>query len=227
MEHHDYWESLYNHKNICEALLNEGREVAQMLFRLQARRLIALSQGNCTDETETAYVFLTSLNRSLYAHILLHLDMSFTDCCYQCRAHTYTVRSTADLLNAGASIIDCYADHLKNSQRHYQHIRTACAYIERHLEDDLKISQLCELLYVSKSFLCRSFKELTGLTFADYLKQQRIRRARMLLLSTDLSIEDVAAKCGFHSPAYFSTVFKKEMNIAPSAFRARYHQGQK
>lgn len=218
----EYWECLYNHKRICEAIVHEGAAVAKILFRQQVQRLVALSGDSISNETETAYILLTSLNRSLYNYILFHLNLSLAPCCFQCRAHTHAVHNAATVIASGETIIDQYSLCLNESEKRYQHIERACAYIQEHLHEELSIALLCEHTYLSKSYLCKAFKELTGSTFSDYVRQQRLIRARMLLVSTAESIDEIASRCGFSSSTYFSTVFKREMGMNPSAFRQEF-----
>lgn len=221
-ETHEYWECLYNHKHICEALVKEGGEVAQILFRQQVYRLRSLNCAVQADDQETAYVMLTTLNRSIYNYILFNLNISLSECCYMSRVHTHSISSPRSLIAAGELIISRYAKILKENEGKYLHFKNLCAYIQNHLEDDLTIPQVCSQLFISKSNLCRSFKELTGSTFCEYLKEQRIFRAKMLLLSTSMTMEDIAAKCGFKSPAYFSSVFKSETGFTPTLFRLKF-----
>lgn len=215
----EYWETMYNHKDICEALLVEGAEVAKVLFDQKVRRLTAFSQFSENGSNEAAYVLLTSLNRSIYNFLLMNLDISLTRCCFACRAPTLAVRDTQSLLSAGNHIIDEYAGNLRDNMPHCQFIKNVCAYIQNHLEDELTIARLCEQMFVSRSYFCRCFRELTGSTFCQYLTGQRLSRARLLLVSTSLSMDEIAAKCGFRSQAYFSSVFRGEMGMTPSVFR--------
>ncbi len=64
----DEWELLYNHMQICEALVQEGAPVAKALFALREERLTSRKGGVLSDET--AIILLTSLNRSLYDYLL-------------------------------------------------------------------------------------------------------------------------------------------------------------
>lgn len=221
----EMWESLYNHKQICEALVHEGAAVAKMLLRQQAGRLTALSGAASAWEAELTSIFLTSLNRSLYSYLLFHLNLSAPQCCFECRVHQHHVRELSGLIPAGERIIDEYGRYLSASVLSYQHVEKACAYIQTHLQEELTLGRVCAQLYVSRSCLCQAFRELTGVTFCDYVRRVRVHRARMLLVSTGLSIDDVADRCGFGSPTYFATVFRREMGISPSQFRHAYGHG--
>ena len=221
-EHHEYWECLYNHQAISETLPREGCDMAALRFRQQVKKLTSLPANQETDSAEAAWIMLTSLNRSLYNVILMQLDISLTGCCYACRTHIHAATSNELLIAAGERIIRCYAEELCSSQNRNQLFRKACTYIQNHLEENMTITQLCNQLHVSRSSLCRHFRELTGSSFCDYLKHQRICRARSLLSSTALCIEDIAARCGFQTPAYFATVFKSKTGMTPSDYRRKY-----
>lgn len=213
----EYWELIYNYKQICEALVHEGSLVSKALFRSKIQRILDICQPPLSEET--IYILLTSLNRGLYIYLLIELDLSFTECCYQNRVHNYNIVDVDSLLDAGSRIIDAYAACLESSRSNQTQINKVLAYINTHLGDDLSLNAVSAGVYISKSHLCSIFKSLMGMTFTDYVRQQRIRHARLLLTTTDRSIDDIASACGFNSSTYFSTVFRSEMGLAPSTFR--------
>ena len=64
------------------------------------------------------------------------------------------------------------------------------------------------------------FKQLTGVTFTAYLNRVRIERACELLRSESrLSINEVAARCGYNSASQFISTFEKLMGLTPGAYR--------
>jgi AraC-like DNA-binding protein len=58
----------------------------------------------------------------------------------------------------------------------------------------------------------------------DYILDTRIKKAKYLLLNTQLSVAEIAYACGFSSPAYFSTVFKSRSRQTPKTFREQLHK---
>ena len=211
------WELLYNHMPICEALVREGVDAAAALFRRRVEILAGQTSG--PPDQETAFVLLTSLNRSLYDFLLLEFGVSLAQCCYRHRAHACDIHSACAILRAARAMLEDYAAGLRHSRANRPHIEKACAYIRAHLAEDLSLERVCAAVFLSKSYLCQIFKSLLGCTFGEYVKQQRILRARTLLASTGQSIEEIAAACGFASPTYFATVFKSAVGMTPSAFR--------
>ena len=211
------WELLYNHMPICEALVREGVDAAAALFRRRVEILAGQTSG--PPGQETAFVLLTSLNRSLYDFLLLEFGVSLAQCCYRHRAHACDIHSACAILRAARAMLEDYAAGLRHSRANRPHIEKACAYIRAHLAEDLSLERVCAAVFLSKSYLCQIFKSLLGCTFGEYVKQQRILRARTLLASTGQSIEEIATACGFASPTYFATVFKSAVGMTPSAFR--------
>jgi len=78
----------------------------------------------------------------------------------------------------------------------------------------------------SASYFSRTFKKHFSMTFKEYLLLRKIRYAIRLLLSSSMSISDVALAAGFTDSAYFCMKFKKIMGCSPLAFRHDTLQGQ-
>ena len=222
-ERMDYWELLYNQHAVCEALVLENAEVAKALFHRQVDRLVHL-HGPLG--IEQAFILLTSLNRGLYNYLQYQLNLSLTACCYDNRVPVQGVHDMPDVFQAGDRIIMAYDAAIRANQGSRTHIEKACAYVQTHLDGDLSLSAVSEAVYLSKCHLCEIFRELVGCTFGDYVRQQRLTRARLLLRTTARTIEDIARSCGFQSATYFATVFKNELGMSPTQFRQTSQQRQ-
>lgn len=95
-------------------------------------------------------------------------------------------------------------------------------YINRHYMEDISARVLCDNISLSYNYFSNVFKKITGLTFKDYLINTRISHAEQELLSTDKSITDIAADCGFNNTSYFIATFKKIKNVTPSELRKNH-----
>lgn len=91
--------------------------------------------------------------------------------------------------------------------------------IRESLEADLTIQQIAEDLGVSYSNFRKLFKEFTGISPALYQQDLRLQRAKELLVTTTLSIKEIAYRLRFESPDYFSSKFKIKTGKKPSEFR--------
>lgn len=72
---------------------------------------------------------------------------------------------------------------------------------------------------ISRVQLYRKVKALTGLSPVDLLKQMRLQKAYSLLEHTDHTVSEIAYDCGFSSPGYFTTCFKKQYGKNPMEVR--------
>ena len=118
------WELLYNHMPICEALVREGVDAAAALFRRRVEILAGQTSG--PPGQETAFVLLTSLNRSLYDFLLLEFGVSLAQCCYRHRAHACDIHSACAILRAARAMLEDYAAGLRHSRANRPHIEKAC-----------------------------------------------------------------------------------------------------
>ena len=98
-------------------------------------------------------------------------------------------------------------------------ISDAARYISSNFTRELSLTQLAEKYSMSPSYFSRKFKLCTGFGYKEYLITIRILEACKLLLNTDLSITEIAEKCGFDDSNYFGDSFKKVKGISPREYR--------
>jgi AraC family transcriptional regulator len=99
-----------------------------------------------------------------------------------------------------------------------QKLRQVTDYIEQHLEDDLGLVELATLVQMSPSYFSSLFKKATGLAPHQYVIQQRIERAKQLILQGELSIAEIAYRLGFTHQSHLSRHFKRLVGVTPKAF---------
>ena len=92
-------------------------------------------------------------------------------------------------------------------------------YIDCHIAENLKISDIAEHFSFSMEHIIRIFKKNHGITPHRYILQSKIRIAMIMLKMTDLSIEDIAEKLSFSDSHHFSTQFKKIIGCKPTLYR--------
>ena len=103
-------------------------------------------------------------------------------------------------------------------------LRSVIRYIHAHLEDELLLPALADLLRMNVHSFLRSFRRSTGLPPHQYVMRQRIARAKALLDQTSLSLAEVALRSGFANQSNFTTAFRRIARLTPGAYRqARGH----
>lgn len=104
------------------------------------------------------------------------------------------------------------------------HIDEGCVYetikyINEHLTEKISLDTLATKIHISKYYLCRKFKEETGMSVFSYLKSQRIALAKALLSKGDKPVTYIALETGFGDISSFTKCFKAETGITPSEYR--------
>ena len=93
-------------------------------------------------------------------------------------------------------------------------------YIQQHfMETDMSIKQIADAVYVSPTYLTSFFKNKTGRTIGQYIKNIRMEYALLLLEKKQYTVLEIAEKCGYADANYFAKAFKKEKGMSPSEYR--------
>ena len=82
------------------------------------------------------------------------------------------------------------------------------------------------MCHVTKSYLSNLFRKETGSTLTDYIHAVRLRHALVLLNSTTIPIQVVAASCGYSDLNYFIKLFKRENGISPKQYRVQMNRNE-
>lgn len=98
-------------------------------------------------------------------------------------------------------------------------ITRAMEYIKRHYGESVKLDDIASAVNLSPYHFHRLFKNSVTMTPLAYLTRIRIERARELLLTTQMSISEIAPACGYENPSYFAKVFLSHTGQTPGVFR--------
>lgn len=95
-------------------------------------------------------------------------------------------------------------------------------YMEQHYSENITVSKLAALGCVSDSCFSRRFKKETGITPIEYLIEVRLERAKTMLKRKNISVTEIAMRCGFGSSAHFSSCFQSRIGLSPTEYRDKY-----
>ncbi len=101
---------------------------------------------------------------------------------------------------------------------------TVYDYIDSHLNDDLTLEKVAKVACFSKYHFSRIFKEYSGVSFYDYVRKQKIKKAAELLLQPDLPIINIALQTGFANLTTFNRTFKEVNGCTPTAYRKLFDE---
>jgi transcriptional regulator GlxA family with amidase domain len=90
------------------------------------------------------------------------------------------------------------------------------------LHQDLAVTALAERSFMSPRNFARVFSREVGQTPAAYVESLRLERARMLLETTSLQLEEIAERCGFGTVETLRRTFGRRLKVSPSDYRDRF-----
>lgn len=100
-----------------------------------------------------------------------------------------------------------------------QRILPALEYIRENIDKPVKISELTEIIYVSKEHLIRLFKSATGKTPMEYITDSKIQKAMSMIEENIYPISVISEKLSFANPSHFSKVFRQKLQKSPSQYK--------
>ncbi|ACS83901.1 D-xylose utilization transcriptional activator XylR [Musicola paradisiaca] len=101
----------------------------------------------------------------------------------------------------------------------------ALHFIRHHACRGIKVEQVLDAVGLSRSNLEKRVKDETNQTIHGIIHREKRDRARNLLVSTSLSVNEISTMCGYPSLPYFYSVFKKDYGMTPKEYRKRYGEG--
>ena len=103
-------------------------------------------------------------------------------------------------------------------------IEETLKYIDEHLTDDLSLEKLAELNRLSPVHFHNIFKKTMEKTLRKYVEEKRIKKSISLILTTDMTLTEIAFLCGFSSQSYFSYAFKRKMGCTPREYMKKSNE---
>lgn len=100
-------------------------------------------------------------------------------------------------------------------------VTRARQFIHEHSEEEISLGDVARHAAISPFYLCKKFKEGTGLHFTDYLSRVRVEKAKELLRNPNHRISEVAYQTGFQSLSHFNRCFKRIAGESPTACREK------
>lgn len=97
-------------------------------------------------------------------------------------------------------------------------------YIHEHLDENLSITEIAEKFQWNARQFHYSFQKKIGLPPKRYIMDTQIKRAKELLMESDLTITEIAGRIGYEDALHFSRIFKRSTGISPSLFRKQFEK---
>lgn len=118
-----------------------------------------------------------------------------------------------------AQAVDCSACKFLAKPVEKEKIMQAREILIQNLDKTFTIPELSREIGMNQCYLKKGFKEVFGTTIFDFVQEQRMQKAKMLLMTSDTSVTEIAYSLGYSNTSNFSTAFKKQTGILPSEFQ--------
>ncbi|OIJ13874.1 DNA-binding response regulator [Anaerobacillus arseniciselenatis] len=116
-------------------------------------------------------------------------------------------------------VVDDSLVNIKSEEEHIGPIKKALDFIEENLEHPLTLKEVAAHVHLNSSYFSVLFKEHTNMKFSEYMTRSRIQKAKNLLLTTQLSVAEIAEAVGYTTSKYFIKTFKEYEGLTPSKYK--------
>lgn len=115
-----------------------------------------------------------------------------------------------------------YEHQLHYDANHRMHkIQTVLKYIDQHLDQNITVQEMAEVVHFHPNYFIRYFNEMMGVTPIQYVHQMKMEKAKYMLTATDDSVSEISRALGMEL-CFFSRVFKKHTGLPPSGYRKMF-----
>lgn len=221
----DLWDS-YDNLQIQEHLREKFREIDMQGIADAINGYITVLQKRYTDAVEIErflFAYLKNItNESLRLGVSLERFESYVPAVVCLMQSDVPACATASL-HLTEQILKHISVHRTTESNHLLHM--AKDYVREHISDaSLNLEVVSDHVGLSRVYFCKLFHQMEGVTFNTYLKQQRIEKAKHLLLTTNMKVFEVSNAVGFAHAKYFGYVFREAVGQTPVEFQKSTHQ---
>lgn len=201
-------------------------------------RIAAIVRGADTDRHDFApqaagleAIFSGLAYNSTNDQDLLQLGLIIYDGLYSWAQHLYKKKHTQGD-SAEQLLLQVYNQYLKQEKgrRTPAWAKSLKEMIQDQLDTNMTLSlqQASEELEINPAYLSREFsKHFDNLTFGDYMRKLRIKKACQLMQESDHSLTEIAYLTGFSDQSHFTRIFKKQTGLNPASYKKDLQKSKK
>lgn len=136
-----------------------------------------------------------------------------------------STHSPRDFLRFAETLYTAVEEELQQLQDSADIIARVESYIREHFRENINRNDVAAIVYITPNYLSKLFRSKMGMNLREYINQIRIEEARRMLLTTSLSVSEIAGRVGYDNISYFSTVFRKQVGMSPVDWRNSKREG--
>ena len=175
-------------------------------MRLTSPFLIkSLNETSCFHDADISLKF-----KQIFEQMICDIDNDGVDFYIRERAYASLL-----LLEMLSSMLPPSYYHANITEKSVSLIYECVDYINNNYASDITAEECADMLHISYSYFARLFRAVIGKTFKEYLVSVRLAKAKSILISTHISVSDVASACGYSNLSYFISEYKKAFGKTP------------
>lgn len=110
-------------------------------------------------------------------------------------------------------------EQVKHDSEHNRYVEREKEYVAEHIDESIRVVQIGEALGINENYLTGLFHKYEGITLQHYIRKEKVRQAKELLLYSSYSCSEIAALLCFSTQSHFSSAFKREVGMTPAKYR--------
>lgn len=128
-----------------------------------------------------------------------------------------------ELVQTGKTLVTSLADSVSSSiyAGSSSAMKKLILFLCEHYSENITLKSAAEIIHVNPTYLSTLFKQETGVPFITFLNGLRLSHAEEYLLTTSMTVTEIALQTGFSSSSYFTKLFKEKHGVTPKEFRGR------
>lgn len=213
--------------------LNRGDYHLLVIFGLSKGRIYKLISGKTTiGRDKTAGILLNDrgvsrhhMEVSLENNLVYFSDLNSTNGIYINGEKQQSGNlTTEDYIQIGETVLKLifFPESSEKKTKSFERTEDVYEYIDKNYHKRLSLTKIAGVYDLDPSYFSTWFKENTGQTFSEYLKQVRISKACELLHQPQIQIIDVSLKSGYNNLSLFNRTFKQLTGMTPSTYRLNH-----
>lgn len=221
-EHNGIW----NNEQVLLKMIREGNpNYKKALEKCSSLSYgVKLDVGDALRQQKNSVLVLLTLCSRAAIEGGLNPSISYTLNDYYAQRFEET-KSTTELASLCNTMLEDYIQRVQNSKKKTsvsKQIQNICDYITMHVTQELEIKLLAERAGYTEYYFSHKFKREMGITVNEYILNEKLDLAKILLSTTKLNVLDISEELSFGSRSYFSTSFRKYTGLSPIKYRAKH-----
>ena len=162
---------------------------------------------------ELIHIFITHFRDNGLSSNAIFLDQKISS------LDDLACNSRSSMLNYAVALFRFQQEKVRDVVDSEDIIERAKKYILENYRENIDRNDVAAVTFVTPNYLSKLFKNNMNMNLREYINQLRIEEAKRLLLSTEMSVSEIASYVGYYNISYFSTVFHKIVGVSPFSWR--------